>query len=175
MLLMIAHCKRFHCQRPKDHPLTHTHSHHVPLHSDFWSSQPDKLVKTRFSESGASSEPAETVTSLLERTVLAYGEHTALAVKRQGEWQKWTYRKYQEECMCMAKAMIEVGGCVCVRVCVCVCVRACVRVRVCACVCVCLFWHCFLHLYHTNYVLSRCMCSENGITACMYTCSCHNC
>ncbi|XP_064390607.1 long-chain-fatty-acid--CoA ligase ACSBG2-like isoform X3 [Halichondria panicea] len=87
----------------------HKPSHHVPLHSDFWSSQPDKLVKTRFSESGASSEPAETVTSLLERTVLAYGEHTALAVKRQGEWQKWTYRKYQEECMCMAKAMIELG------------------------------------------------------------------
>ncbi len=83
-------------------------SHHIPLHSDFWSSEPDKLVKIRFSGSGPSSERAETVTTMFEQTVVGYGEHVALAVKRQGEWQKWTYRKYQKECMCLAKAMIEV-------------------------------------------------------------------
>ncbi len=91
-------------------PITHTLSHHMPLHSDFWSSQPDKLVKIRFSESGPSSERAETVLTMLEQTVVGYGEHVALAVKRQGEWQKWTYRKYQEDCMCLAKAMMEVQG-----------------------------------------------------------------
>lgn len=84
-------------------------SHHIPLHSDFWSSQPNKLVKIRFSESGPSSEPAETVTSMLERTVTGYSKHVALAVKRHGEWQKWTYQKYQEDAMCLSKAMIEVG------------------------------------------------------------------
>ena len=45
---------------------------------------------------------------MFERIVTGYGEHPALAVKRFGEWKKWTYKKYHEESMIAAKAMIEV-------------------------------------------------------------------
>lgn len=117
------------------HTLPPYSSHHIPLHSDYWASEPDKLVKIRFGGSGPSAEPAETVTSVLEQAVVSYGEHVALAVKRHGQWQKWTYRKYQEDCMCLARAMIEVCMSVCsfmdVFVCVCMCACVCMWVGGC--------------------------------------------
>ena len=150
-----------------------------PLHSDFWTTSPEKHITIRFGSTGPSAEPAETVIAMLERTVIGYGEHTALAVKRHGEWQQWTYKKYQEDCMIIAKAMIEVGICcvssillllsslficVCVCVCACVCVRVCVWVWVCVCVvlcdvctCICLFSYMLLCFLAAQYCLCTCL------------------
>ena len=85
---------------------------------------------------------------------MGYGEHTALAVKRHGEWQKWTYKKYRDDCVCVAKAMIEV--------CVCVCVPACVHKCLCVCVCVCVCVHvCALFEWSCDkvaYYFEECLC-----------------
>lgn len=78
------------------------------LQSEWWTDKPDCAVRIRYKESGEGAEPAETILDMFERIVTGYGEHTALAVKRLGEWKKWTYKKYQEESMIAAKAMIEV-------------------------------------------------------------------
>ena len=80
------------------------------MQSEWWTDRPDQPVKIRFGESGAASEGTETVVQLFEKTVMGYGEHVALAVKRVGEWRQWTYKKYYNECVTIAKAMIEVGG-----------------------------------------------------------------
>ena len=40
---------------------------------------------------------------------MGYSEHVALTVKRAGEWRQWTYRKYHDECVTVAKAMIAVS------------------------------------------------------------------
>ena len=103
------------------------------LSSEWWTDSPDKPVKIRFADSGPGAEQPLTVVSLFNEIVGKHGEHTALAVKRAGEWKSWSYRKYYVDCFTAAKAMIEV--CVCVCVCMCVCVCACVH----ACVCVCVF------------------------------------
>ena len=84
------------------------------MHSEWWTDRPDCAVKIRYKESGEGAEPAETVLEMFDRIVTGYGEHVALAVKRLGEWKKWTYKKYRDDCVIAAKAMIEV----CVRVCV---------------------------------------------------------
>ena len=36
-------------------------------------------------------------------------DHTALAVKRNSEWVKWTYREYQEDVKTVAKEFIKLG------------------------------------------------------------------
>ena len=69
-------------------------------------------MNIRFAESGPGAEPAQTVVSLFDDIVGEHGEHTALAVKRAGEWKSWSYRKYYVDCFTAAKAMVEVreGG-----------------------------------------------------------------
>ena len=80
-------------------------------------------MKIRRTSSGPGSECPRTVISLFDEVVGKHGEHTALAVKRGGEWKTWTYRKYYVDCYTVAKAMVEV--CVCVHVCVSVSLNVC--------------------------------------------------
>ena len=82
--------------------------------SEYWSCSPDTPVKIRVKESGFGSEPPQTVVSLFNDVVGNHGEHMALAVKREGEWKMWTYRKYYVDCFTVAKAMVEVSVCLCV-------------------------------------------------------------
>ena len=77
--------------------------------SEWWTDRPDRPVRIRYGDKPPASEASETVLKLFERTVTGYGEHTALAVKRHGEWKMWSYRRYFEECHIAAKAFIEVG------------------------------------------------------------------
>ena len=67
-------------------------------------------MKLRLSESGPASEAPQTVVSLFDSMVSSHGNHTALAVKREGEWKTWTYKKYYVDCFTVAKAMVEVWG-----------------------------------------------------------------
>lgn len=66
-------------------------------------------MQIRFGTSGAAAEPAETVVSLFEQIVSDYSKHTALAVKRAGEWKTWTYQEYRSEAWSVAKGFIEVS------------------------------------------------------------------
>jgi long-subunit acyl-CoA synthetase (AMP-forming) len=66
-------------------------------------------VQIRFGESEAAAEQAETVVELFKRVVSTYSDHTALAVKRAGEWKTWTYRDYLEEAKVVARAFIRVS------------------------------------------------------------------
>ena len=45
---------------------------------------------------------------LFQSVVKDYGQHTALAVKRAGEWRTWTYDAYYKDAQLIAKALIQV-------------------------------------------------------------------
>ena len=49
------------------------------------------------------------VVTLLTRAAEDAPDHEALAVKRDGDWVKWTYEKYLEDVRCVAKAFIKLG------------------------------------------------------------------
>ena len=49
------------------------------------------------------------VVTLLTRAAEDAPEHTALAVKREGEWVKWSYDKYLEDVRSVGKAFIKLG------------------------------------------------------------------
>ena len=46
---------------------------------------------------------------MLQEVVDKAPDHTALAMKRNGEWVKWTYREYKEDVRTVAKAFIKLG------------------------------------------------------------------
>jgi len=49
------------------------------------------------------------VPSLLKKTAGSYPDKTALAVKRGGEWLKWSYKQYHSDSRTIAKAFIKLG------------------------------------------------------------------
>ena len=49
------------------------------------------------------------VVTLLTRAAEDAPDHTALSVKRDGEWVNWSYEKYLEDVRCVAKAFIKLG------------------------------------------------------------------
>ena len=65
-------------------------------------------MKLRLEESGVASEKPRTIVELFQTTVELYGNHTALAVKRAGEWLSWKYEDYYRDCFIAAKGFIEV-------------------------------------------------------------------
>ena len=46
---------------------------------------------------------------MIQETVQRVPDRTALAVKRDGVWIKWTYAEYQEDIVTVAKAFIKLG------------------------------------------------------------------
>ena len=103
--------------------IPYPHTHRSFLSSEWWTDSPERSIQIRFNNSGPGSERPQTVVSLFDEVVGIHGEHTALAVKRNGEWKSWSYRKYYVDCFTAAKALVEVCVCVCVCVCACVCVH----------------------------------------------------
>lgn len=63
----------------------------VPV-DDYVTWKPDGHVKLRVTERGAASEPPISVPGLLNRTVARYPDETALATKRNGNWERVTYK-----------------------------------------------------------------------------------
>ena len=53
--------------------------------------------------------PPKSLWSMIQETVQRVPDRTALAVKRNGVWIKWTYAEYQEDIVTVAKAFIKLG------------------------------------------------------------------
>lgn len=71
----------------------------------------DGYVRLRIPESGKAIEttPPISIPSLLKRSANEFPEHTALAVKVDGKWEKITYRQYLENVRTCAKAFLALG------------------------------------------------------------------
>ncbi|XP_065576536.1 long-chain-fatty-acid--CoA ligase ACSBG2-like isoform X2 [Artemia franciscana] len=66
-------------------------------------------VKLKIGERGVESIPPISVPTLLARAVERYTDRVALAVKREGKWQEYTYRAYLQNVRTVAKAFIRLG------------------------------------------------------------------
>ena len=75
---------------------------------NFWTTKSDGAVKLRMGSSGRKSIVPRTVVQLFEQAVRVAPNRVALAVKRGGEWVKWTYQEYYESTRCAAKSFIKV-------------------------------------------------------------------
>ncbi|CAK1540024.1 unnamed protein product [Leptosia nina] len=71
--------------------------------------KPDGHVRLRVAERGPASEPPISVPGYLSRTVARYPDGIALCTKRNGKWEKTTYKQYQEKVRTMAKAFLKLG------------------------------------------------------------------
>lgn len=77
---------------------------------NFWSVSPNGAVKLRIGATKYDSDEPITVHEVFKRTVEKSGIAFALAVKRDGEWEKWTYKRYMQECRTAAKGFIKVNN-----------------------------------------------------------------
>ena len=75
----------------------------------FTTTQPDGAVKIRINGHPSSRNPPKSVWSMIQETVKRAPNQTALAVKRDGVWVKWTYAEYEKEIRTVAKAFIKLG------------------------------------------------------------------
>ena len=66
-------------------------------------------VELRLTDRGPGSEPPLTVVQLFQQAVERYGARKALCVKRAGEWKTWTYQKYYDDSVALARAFIKVS------------------------------------------------------------------
>ena len=73
-----------------------------------WTVQAEGAVKLLMGSTGSRSCTPLTVVQCVERAVRHAPTRTALAVKRNGEWLKWTYAEYYESIRAAAKSFIKV-------------------------------------------------------------------
>ena len=74
----------------------------------YWTTARDGAVKLRVGTSEHDKSSPITVYEMFKRTVEKTGNSVALAVKRDDQWQKWTYSQYMEDCRTVAKGFIKV-------------------------------------------------------------------
>jgi len=70
---------------------------------------PDGAVEIRTHDHPSSDYPPHSVWTMIQETVARVPDRTALAVKRDGVWVKWTYTEYLENIKTVAKAFIKLG------------------------------------------------------------------
>ena len=70
---------------------------------------PDGSVIIRKYDHESSDYPPKSVYTMLQETLARVPDRTALAVKRDGVWVKWTYSEYIEDILTVAKAFIHLG------------------------------------------------------------------
>ena len=82
----------------------------------FVATRPDVPVKIRFNDTigggeraGCADIPPKSLWRMIQETVARVPDKTALAVKRNGVWIKWTYAEYQRDIITVAKAFIKLG------------------------------------------------------------------
>ena len=75
---------------------------------EYWTVARDGAVKLRVGTTKYDNHTPITVHELFKQTVEKAGNCVALAVKRNNEWQKWTYTQYMEDCITAAKGFIKV-------------------------------------------------------------------
>ena len=77
--------------------------------TSFWTSEADGAVKIRLGDTQSTSRRPQTVAQFLERAVRLAPSKTALGVKRDGKWLKWTYKEYYDGVRAAAKSFIKVS------------------------------------------------------------------
>ncbi|KAJ3603489.1 hypothetical protein NHX12_028234 [Muraenolepis orangiensis] len=74
-----------------------------------WTSTRDQAVKLRMEGSGPGSESPITVHQLLLETVESFGDHAALATKRDGQWVTVSWLQFYHQCRSAAKSFLKLG------------------------------------------------------------------
>ncbi|KAM3868234.1 long-chain-fatty-acid--CoA ligase ACSBG2-like [Diretmus argenteus] len=74
-----------------------------------WSTARDQAVKLRMEGSGVGSETPMTIHQIFLEAVEGYGDHPALASKKEGQWVTLTWRQYYEQCRAAAKSFLKLG------------------------------------------------------------------
>ena len=78
--------------------------------TNFTTTLPDGAVCIRKVDADADNYPPVSVPTFLRKAADMAGDHTAMAVKREGDqWTKWTYRQYLQEVEIAARAFIKLG------------------------------------------------------------------
>ncbi|GAB1598901.1 long-chain-fatty-acid--CoA ligase ACSBG2-like isoform X2 [Argonauta hians] len=80
----------------------------APAHS-FTATDTSEVVNLRIIDREHCNIPPVSVPFYLHSAALKYPDTTALAVKRDNTWIKWTYQEYEKEVLCIAKAFIKLG------------------------------------------------------------------
>ena len=73
-----------------------------------WTVQAEGAVKLLLGSTGSTSRTPVTVVQSVQRAVRHAPTRTALAVKRNDEWVKWTYAEYYESIQAAAKSFLKV-------------------------------------------------------------------
>lgn len=77
--------------------------------SAIFTCQPDGATRIAESDNPVGKRPPISVPTLLKQAAERAPDRMALAVKRNGEWQKWTYRQYLKDVETVAKGFIALG------------------------------------------------------------------
>ncbi|KAJ1212726.1 hypothetical protein NDU88_000375 [Pleurodeles waltl] len=76
---------------------------------NFWTTVRHGAVRLRLEETGPASEPPVTTHQMLRDAAQRYGNHPAMAVKRDGQWRTTTYLQYYQACRAAAKSFLKLG------------------------------------------------------------------
>ena len=76
---------------------------------DYVSTAKDGCVKLRITKEWPANRPPVSVPTAVKKQCESAGDITALAVKRNGKWVKWSYKMYYEAIVKTAKAFIALG------------------------------------------------------------------
>lgn len=97
-------------EEPKAVPLTTPNLATTLAPADeLWSCTRDKAVRLRMEGSGSASDTPITTHQMFLETVEKYGDHPALASKKEGQWEITTWRQYYEQCRAAAKSFLKLG------------------------------------------------------------------
>ncbi|KAJ1212734.1 hypothetical protein NDU88_000383 [Pleurodeles waltl] len=75
----------------------------------FWTTARDGAVRIRTEETGPASDPPVTTHQILWDSIQCFGNHSAMAVKRDGQWKTTTYLQYYQACRAAAKSFLKLG------------------------------------------------------------------
>lgn len=101
------------CPGSEEEPIPIYRQHDVSLKPAdlLWTTERDKPVKLRMSETGPGAETPITIHQMFQRTVDCHGNKPALRWKENGKWFALTYKEYMLQCRTAAKSFIKVGDC----------------------------------------------------------------
>ncbi|KAM9821992.1 long-chain-fatty-acid--CoA ligase ACSBG2-like [Syngnathus typhle] len=74
-----------------------------------WTTSKQGAVRLRMEESGPAADIPVTVHQMFLGTVEAFGDHPALASKKDGQWETLTWRQYYQQCRTAAKSFMKLG------------------------------------------------------------------
>ncbi|XP_070760160.1 long-chain-fatty-acid--CoA ligase ACSBG2-like [Enoplosus armatus] len=97
-------------EEPKAVPLSTANAAATLAPADqLWSTSRDEAVRLRMEGSGPASVTPITVHQMFQETLKTYGDHPALASKKEGQWVTVTWRQYYEQCRAAAKSFLKLG------------------------------------------------------------------